>query len=333
MFMPEIKSSDMPGSFLGYSKVKQFLGRPESPAFIFLLVLLLVFSMTTSGFGTVNNLVAIVEQAVIISIVGLAVNQVILTAEIDVSVGSILVVCAFTFGNLSLLYGGYVVPLFGSVVVGALIGSINGALTAYGRVPSIIATLGTLFIFRGLILTVAGAQVINVPAESRVLGLGELAEIPLSVLLLFVLVLVMRWISRNTSWGINVYAVGGNERGAKTLGLPARSTRFWAFVLSGVFCGLGAAVFLGQIGQLQATAATAFELKVITAVVIGGTSIRGGRGSIYSPIIGALLVGVILNAMTLNRVPGTMELLVLGTLILLSITFDGFRQRYLEQGS
>lgn len=307
------------------------LARPEAPAFLFLMVLLFIFTVTTNGFFAVNNFVAIIEQAVIISIVGLAANQVILAAEIDVSVGSILAVCAFTFGNLSMSYGGLFVPLAGALIVGMGIGAMNGFLVAFGKVPSIIATLGSLFIFRGLILTIAGAQVINVPAESRLLGLSDFGGIPVSIILLVGLIVSMRWVSRNTNWGINIYAVGGNERGAATLGLPARSTRFWAFVLSGAACGLAAAVFLGQIGQLQATAATAFELKVITAVVIGGTSIRGGRGSVYSPIIGALLVGVILNAMTLNRVPGTMELLVLGALILASISFDGFRQRYLEK--
>ena len=308
----------------------EILARPETPALLFLLAILGIFSITTDGFLTSANFLAIVEQAVIISIVGLAVNQVILTAEIDVSVGSILAVCAFTFGNLAMIYGGLILPFSGAVIVGTLIGIFNGSLIAFGRVPSIIATLGSLFIFRGLILTFAGAQVINVPEESRLLGLESLGGIPVSILLLVVLTVSIWWVSRNTSWGINVYAIGGNERGAKTLGLPIRLTRFLTFVLSGASCGIAAAVFLGQIGQLQATAATAFELRVITAVVLGGTSIRGGFGSVYSPIIGALLVGVILNAMTLNRVPGTMELLVLGALILTAISFDGFRQRYLE---
>ena len=162
------------------------------------------------------------------------------------------------------------------------------------------------------------------------LGLSEIAGLPVSIVLLVLLVVLVYWVSKNTDWGINCYAVGGNESGAITLGLPLRWTRLLTFVASGASCGLAAAVFLGQIGQLQATAATNFELKVITAVVLGGTSIRGGRGSVASPIVGALLVGVILNAMTLNRVPGTMELLVLGALILASVSFEGLRQRLLE---
>lgn len=307
-----------------------FLASPATPAALFLGLLAIAFSLTTKGFFGVENFTSILEQAIIIAIVGLAVNQVILTAEIDVSVGSVLAVCAFVFGNLAMAVGGFWVPLAGSLLVGIVIGSLNGLLVTIGRVPSIIATLGALFVYRGLVLTFAGAQVINVPAESRVLGLSEFAGLPASIILLVVLVVLAYWVSKNTNWGINCYAVGGNESGAITLGLPLRWTRFLTFVASGASCGLAAAVFLGQIGQLQATAATNFELKVITAVVLGGTSIRGGRGSVASPIIGALLVGVILNAMTLNRVPGTMELLVLGALILASVSFEGLRQRLLE---
>ena len=307
------------------------LARPETPALMFLILLLVAFSVTTKGFFSANNFLGILEQGVIIAIVGLAVNQVILSAEIDVSVGSVLAVCAFIYGNLAMTFGGNLLPLFATLAVGTAIGLLNGVLSTYGKVPSIITTLGALFVYRGLILLLAGAQVLNVPKSSRVLGLSDIAGIPVSVLLLVVLTAVFYWVSTNTTWGRNIYAVGGNESGATTLGLPANRTRLIAFVLSGAACGLAAAVFLGQIGQLQATAGTSFELRVITAVVLGGTSIRGGRGSVFSPIVGALLVGVILNAMTLNRVPGTMELFVLGVLILLSVSSEGLRQRYLEK--
>jgi ribose/xylose/arabinose/galactoside ABC-type transport system permease subunit len=121
-------------------------------------------------------------------------------------------------------------------------------------------------------------------------------------------------------------AVGGNVRAARQLGLPVTAVRIWTFVASGLACGLAAAVFLGQIGQLQATAATGFELKVIAAIVLGGTSIRGGLGSNAAPLIGAVLVGSILNALTLNRVPGIYELLVLGILILAAVSLDGLRR-------
>jgi ribose/xylose/arabinose/galactoside ABC-type transport system permease subunit len=114
-------------------------------------------------------------------------------------------------------------------------------------------------------------------------------------------------------------------------GLPVSAVKLGCFVVSGAACGLAAAVFIGQIGQLQATAATGFELRVIAAVVLGGTSIAGGRGSPSAPIFGAFFVGVILNGMTLNRVPGSWEQLVVGFLILASISFDSIRNRLFSQ--
>jgi ribose/xylose/arabinose/galactoside ABC-type transport system permease subunit len=311
---------------------RAFLARPEAPSLAFLIVVLLLIPTFTPGFFTVANFQSILEQAVIISIVALAVNQVVLSGEIDVSIGSLLAVCAFAYGNAALVFGGAWLPLALALLVGGTVGTCNGFLSTYARVPSIITTLGMLFILRGGVLLAAGAQVLNLPPESRIFGQGHHLGIPVSIIIALVVFVAMEGISRSTVWGRNTVAVGGNIDAARTLGLPIRKTRLFAFILSGLFCGLSAAVFLGQIGQLQATAATGFELKVIAAVVLGGTSIQGGRGSNASPVIGALLVGVILNAMTLNRIPGTFELLVLGTLILGAVSFEGLRRRYVERG-
>ena len=319
-------------SLAKFLPARAFLSRPEAPSLAFLLMVVILIPTFTQGFFSVANFQSILEQAVIISIVALAVNQVILSGEIDVSTGSLLAVCAFVYGNAALMFGGAWLPLALTLLAGGLIGSCNGFLSTYARVPSIIATLGMLFILRGGVLLAAGAQVLNLPPESRIFGQGHYFGIPVSIVIALSVFILMEAVSRSTVWGRNTVAVGGNINAARTLGLPINKTRLIAFVLSGLFCGLAAAVFLGQIGQLQATAATGFELKVIAAVVLGGTSIQGGRGSNASPVIGALLVGVILNAMTLNRVPGTFELLVLGTLILGAVAFEGLRRRFLEKG-
>jgi ribose/xylose/arabinose/galactoside ABC-type transport system permease subunit len=186
-------------------------------------------------------------------------------------------------------------------------------------------TLGALFILRGIVLVFAGAQVINLTPSSRVFGLGSVFGIPVAIVVLAALVLLIDCMSRHTSFGRNVYAIGGNPRAARMIGLPVNKVRMLTFALTGASCGIAAAVMAGQIGQLQATAATGLELRVIAAVVLGGTSIVGGRGSTLAPLIGAVFVGVILNAMTLNRVPGTFELLVLGSVILLGVSADGVR--------
>ncbi len=303
------------------------LGRSEVPSLAFLVVLVACLSVATPGFMTLPNLRGVVEQVSVVSIVALAVNQVIIAGEIDVSTGSLVATCAFVYGNLALAVGGSWLPLAGALAFGAVIGAVNGALATYGRVPSIIATIGMLFILRGAILLAGGSQVLNLDGPSRLFGRGLLAGVPTSIVVLATLALAVELLSRGTLFGRNVYAIGGNARAAHAIGLPVRRVRLLTFVLSGLSCGIAAAVLLGQIGQLQATAATGLELRVVAAVVLGGTSITGGRGSNAAPVIGALLVGVILNALTLNRVPGTYELLVLGALILAAISLDGIRSR------
>jgi len=312
-------------------RVANVHSHPELPSLVFLAVLVAGLAVTTPGFFTFANLRGVVEQVTVVSIVALAVNEVILAGEIDVSTGSLVAVCAFVYGNIALLWGGAWVPLLGAVAAGGVIGTFNGVLSTYGKVPSIIATIGMLFVLRGAILLAGGAQVLNLAAESRVFGLDVIAGIPACIIVLAVIFLMTELLSRHTTFGRNVLAIGGNPRAALVVGLPIHRVRLATFILSGLSCGLASAVLLGQIGQLQATAATGFELKVIAAVVLGGTSITGGRGSNAAPVIGAVLVGVILNALTLNRIPGTYELLVLGALILAAISYDGLRARLAER--
>ena len=307
------------------------LARPELPSLVFLALLVVVLSLTTPSFFTIPNLQAVLEQVVVVSIVALAVNQVILSEQIDISTGSLVAVCAFVYGNIALTVGGSWIPLAGALATGAFVGLVNGVLSTYGRVSSIITTMGMLFALRGAVLLAAGAQVLNLPPESRIFGLGDVLDVPMSIIVLVVVFALMGIVSRHTVFGRNVYAVGGNDRAARTVGLPLNQVRLLTLVLSGLSCGLAAAVLLGQIGQLQATAATGFELKVIAAVVLGGTSITGGRGSNLAPVVGAVLVGVILNALTLNRVPGIFELFVLGVLILAAVSFDGLRTRLTDR--
>jgi ribose/xylose/arabinose/galactoside ABC-type transport system permease subunit len=315
------------------SFVRRFTVRSEMPSLVFLVLLVVALSASTPGFATVANLSSVLEQVAVVAIVALAVNQVVLAGEIDVSTGSLLAACSFVYGSIAVAFGGVWFPLCGALIAGGAVGALNGALSTYGRVPSIIATVGMLFILRGIVLLAGGAEVIHLVADSRALGAGTMWGIPISILVLALVFLAMHSLSEHSTFGCDVYAIGGNPRAARTVGLPIYRVRILTFVLSGLSCGLAAAVLLGQIGQLQATAATGFELKVVAAVVLGGTRITGGRGSNASPVIGAILVGVILNALTLNRVPGSYELLVLGALILAAVSFDGVRQRLTGRGA
>jgi ABC-type sugar transport system ATPase subunit/ribose/xylose/arabinose/galactoside ABC-type transport system permease subunit len=312
-----------------------YLGRlltlAQGPPLIFLTLLLGLLSVSTPGFSSSANLRSIIDQVAVVGIVALAVNMVILSGEIDVSVGSLLAVCAFVYGNVALFVGGSLVPLGASLVVGGVLGAVNGLLVTRARVPSIIATLGTLLAWRGAVLLYGADQVINLSPASRVFGLGGFSGVSISAWVLFLMFALFWLLGRHSTWGREVFAVGGNLQAAHLAGLPVSDVKLGCFIASGLACGLASAVFIGQIGQLQATAATGFELRVIAAVVLGGTSISGGRGSALAPIVGAVFVGVILNGMTLNRVPGSWEQLVVGFLILVAISFDSIRNRLLSK--
>jgi ribose/xylose/arabinose/galactoside ABC-type transport system permease subunit len=304
---------------------------PEVAPLTFLLLLGVLLTATTPGFAAIGNLTAIAIQVAVVGIVSLAVNQVILSGEIDVSTGSVLAVCCFVYGNVAQGQGGGLwLPLLATSIVGGIIGLINGALVTVARVPSIIATLGMQLLLRGVVLLWAANGVLRIPVDSRSFGLGTLLNVPIALLILALTYCLFSTLSRQTHWGRDVITIGSNPRAARVVGLRVDRVRLWCFVASGLACGLASAVLFGQIGQMQATVASGFELQVIAAVVLGGTRITGGRGSAAAPLIGAVLVGVILSALTLNRFPVTFEQFALGALILAAVAIDALRLRWIR---
>jgi ribose/xylose/arabinose/galactoside ABC-type transport system permease subunit len=251
-----------------------------------------------------------------------------LCGEIDISTGSMMGLCAVAAGAVAVSYGGLILPLLAGVGVAALAGAVNGFLVTVGRIPSIIVTLGMLYALRGVILLVTGGTwITGIPESARVLGTGSILGVGYPVILLFVLFLIVELVSRHSTWGRNVFAVGGNRRAARFAGLPINRVRFLAFVLVGVFVGIASVVYLGRAGSVQTNTGTGLELQAVAAVVIGGTSISGGRGSSLAALTGAVLIGVILNGLVLLGVPGIWQQAVLGALILLAVATDVLRRR------
>lgn len=310
--------------------LRRWLLQPEAPALIFLVLLVVGFSVTTESFLSIGNLEAILTSVAVLGIIAMAVNQVILAGEIDISTGSMMGLCAMIAGIVSANYGGLLLPLLAAVAVGIVAGAVNGLLVTLGRVPAIIVTLGMLYALRGVILLITGGEwVSGIPGETRLLGVGTILGVSVPVIILLVVFGVLALVSRDTIWGRNVYAVGGNRPAARLVGLPVDWTRFSTFVLVGACVGLSAMIFIGRTGGVQTNAGQGLELQVIAAVVIGGTSIAGGRGSTLAALVGAVLIGTILNGMILVGIPGIWQDGVLGALILLAITGDVLRRRVL----
>lgn len=313
---------------------RRFITRPEAPALIFLVVLIVAFSLSSDRFLSSSNLESIVVSVAVLGTIALAVNQVILCAEIDISTGSMMGLCAVAAGAVAVSTGGLVLPLLAAIAVGATAGAVNGLLVTLGRIPAIIVTLGMLYALRGVILLVTGGTwITGIPAEARVLGTGSVLGIDAPVIILLALFVIMEMVSRHSTWGRNVFAVGGNRRAARFAGLPIDRTRFLAFMLVGVFVGIASMIYLGRAGSVQTNTGTGLELQVVAAVVIGGTSIAGGRGSTLAALTGAVIIGVILNGLILLGVPGIWQQAVLGALILLAVATDVLRRRLLGDRS
>ena len=211
---------------------RRFMLRPEAPALVFLAVLLAAFSLSSDKFLSGPNFESIVVSVAVLGTIALAVNQVILCGEIDISTGSMMGLCAVAAGAVATSTGGLLLPLLAGVAVGALAGAVNGLLVTVGRIPSIIVTLGMLYALRGVILLVTGGTwITGIPSETRVLGTGSALGVEYPVFVLLILFLVMEVVSRHSTWGRNVFAVGGNRRAARFAGLLIDRTRFFAFVL------------------------------------------------------------------------------------------------------
>ena len=305
--------------------------RPELPALVFLAALVVVFSATAHGFLATANLEQILEQVSIIGIIALGLNQVILAADIDVSLGSALAVCAASAASVANHHGGLLLPLLTALGVGAAIGLVNGLLTTVARIPSIIVTLGMLNILRGLESVYNAIGIPAVPDATRKLGSGSVLGLNVSMVVLLVVFAAILLLSRHTRWGRELPAIGGNRFAARFAGLSVDRARLLAFVLVGVCTGIAAMVYLGQVGAVQSNAATGLELQIIAAVVIGGTSISGGRGSVVAALAGALLIGTMLNGMNLLGIVERWQNVFTGGVILLAVASDVVRRRILAR--
>lgn len=312
-------------------KIMKVLLRPSTPAIVFSIILLAAFSFMSEAFLTFDNIQAILIQTVVIGIMAIALNFVILLGEIDISVGSQLAICAYIFGYVVTWTKSVILGLIVAMLGGAILGLINGILTAKLDLSSFIVTLATQNVLRGVLLVYAGGGALNLDTEYRALGIGTLWGINISVYVFLLVFLIGAVLSKHTQWGRDVFAIGGNRRAAAMAGIPIVSTSIRAYVLLGICCGLTGGIFLCQIGQLQATIGNGYEMRVIAAVAIGGTSMAGGRGASLSPLVGSILMGIILNGMSVMAVPSTFESLVLGAIILLAVTVDAIRHKVVDK--
>jgi ribose/xylose/arabinose/galactoside ABC-type transport system permease subunit len=308
---------------------------------IFLVILMAVFWALNPRFVLPLNLFNIMLQVSIYGLLAIGMTFVILTAGIDLSIGSLLamaglVAAAVSKGGLSnrftvgegqdaLSYPWYLAAL-AAIVVGLAAGFIQGTAITRLKVPPFVVTLGGMSVFRGAALLFAGGGPIS-GFDPEFVWWGQArigGQVPVPVVIFLVFAILAHIVLRYTRYGRQVYAVGGNPEAARLSGLNVRAITTSVYVIMGFFCGLGAFVLSARLNSAEAIAGTGYELTVIASVVIGGTSLFGGSGTIFGTVVGTILIGVLLNGLQLNNVSSYVQQIIIGLIIVLAVAFDTF---------
>jgi inositol transport system permease protein len=308
---------------------------------IFLILLMAAFAIGEPRFLTPLNLFNVLRQVSIYGLLAIGMTFVILTAGIDLSIGSLvafagLVAAAVSKGGVSnrftvgagqeaASYGWYLAAL-AAIAVGLAGGFLQGFAITRLKVPPFVVTLGGMSAFRGAaLLFAAGGPISGFEPGFVWMGQGRiLGQVPVPVVIFLTFAVVAHVVLRYTRYGRQVYAVGGNPEAARLSGLNVRAVTTSVYVIMGFFAGLGAFVLAARLNSAEAVAGTGYELTVIASVVIGGTSLFGGVGTIFGTVIGTILIGVLLNGLVLMNVSSYIQQIIIGIIIVLAVAFDTF---------
>lgn len=292
------------------------------------LVLCAVLSILTPHFLTASNLLNVAQQTVVNAIVAVGLTYVILSAGIDLSVGSVLALAGVVLGLA--LGAGWPLPLAiaACVLTGAVCGMLNGVLVAFGRLPPFIATLGMMSIARGAALLVTdGRPVSGFDASFRWLATGELLGVPVPVWCMLAVYAVAHVVLHRTRFGRYVFAIGGNEEATLLSGVPVARCKVGIYALGGSLAAGASVLLTARLNSAQPIAGLNYELDAIAATVIGGTSLLGGQGSVVGTLVGALIMGVLRNGLNLLGVSSFVQQVVIGAVIIAAVLLDTFFKR------
>ena len=284
-------------------------------------------SITSPVFLTTQNLFNVTRQIAVIGVLSIGRLICMISGNIDLSVGTFLGLVGALLGGLSLQIG--FLPAFGIVLLVTLVwGLMNGFLVSLGKGTSVIITLSTMYIARGITLIYTdGKPFILFPMPYKFLGEGNIGPVPWSLITLVIVAVVVGFFLRNKAIGRHIYAVGGNREAARVCGISPKKITIYVFISSAFLSALGAIILLGRVASAQPNAGLGMELDSIAAVLIGGASVSGGAGTVIGTLIGILILGLINNGLNLLGVSGFFQYVLKGLIILLAVLADLLRKR------
>ena len=288
-----------------------------------LIILSLILWILTPYFLTVSNLLNIAQQTSINAIIAVGMTFVIITAGIDLSVGSILAFSGVVFASVLQAKFPLLMAIFIGLSVGLLCGLVNGFLITLGKLPPFISTLGMMSVARGAALLFSGGRPISgFPEDFRLLATGEFLHIPTPVIVMILVYIIAHFVLTRTKLGRYTYAIGGNEEAALLSGVNVKFYKTAVYGLCGALSGLAAIILTARLNSAQPIAGIMYELDAIAATVIGGTSLMGGEGRVIGTLIGALIMGVLRNGLNLLGVSSFIQQIVIGSVIIIAVLVD-----------
>ena len=306
---------------------------------IFLILLILIFSSLHPRFLHPLNIFNVMRQISITGLIALGMTFVIIVRGIDLSVGSLIALCGlvgaviakgglverFSVGLDTELANPWCWALAGSVLIGLLAGTLNGVCITKLKVPAFVVTLGGLSAYRGTALIVSdGGPISGFNEAYRWIGQGKIGMVPIPVIIFLVFIVLCHIVLKYTVYGRHIYSVGGNPEAARLSGININLIITSTYIITGFFVGLSAFILSARLNSSEAVAGMGYELNVIAIVVVGGTSLFGGMGSILGTIIGAMLFGVLQNGLVLLNVSSYIQQIIIGIILILAVTFDKF---------
>ncbi|HET6173608.1 MAG TPA: ABC transporter permease [Gaiellales bacterium] len=292
-----------------------------------LLIVVLGTSIDNSLFLSATSLQQLLSGAAIVALLAIGETLVIVTRNVDLSIGSILGLTAYATGALYVHHPHISIPLviLAGAGIGLACGMVNGAIVTLFRVPSLVVTLGTLYVIRGLDASWAGGNQINsssLPDSFNQLGYGKVLGVPYLGIITIVCVIIATYAMRTFRSGRDLYAIGSNPEAARLAGIPVDLRVFTTFAVSGLIAGFAGVLWLAFFGSVDSTAGTGYEFEVIAAVVVGGVAIFGGSGSVLGAALGALLLNTIASSLVVINVSSYWVQAIQGALLILAIAFD-----------
>ena len=309
--------------------VKRFFQIKESGILLALIVLCVALSTTTSTFLTQYNIGVVIRQASFVAIVALGETLVLLIGGIDLSVGYIAGLCSILGCLLmtSTSIDPYLCTLI-ALFIGLILGTISGIFIAKMKLNPFIVTLAMGEVYAGVILVITkGYPVLGIPKKFTALGQGMVGPVPIPVIIMLIITIILAYVLKNTPFGRNIYAIGGNQFASRLVGIPVEKVKVSVYAISGMLAALAGMLFASRVNAGQPTTGAAWLMPTITAAIIGGTSLSGGEGTILGTILGAVFMGILANGIVLLGISAYWERVIIGAVVLVAVIIDILRTR------